>query len=72
MIAARMGRYRIPAIDGMLVARYSEAMAEVVSVNPNILGGTAVFAGTRVPIESLFDTSSTAGRSSVSSNNSRR
>jgi uncharacterized protein (DUF433 family) len=30
-------------------------MQTVVSVNPNILGGTPVFAGTRVPIESLFD-----------------
>ena len=27
----------------------------VVSINPNILGGTPVFAGTRVPVESLFD-----------------
>jgi len=26
-----------------------------VASNPNILGGTAVFAGTRVPVESLFD-----------------
>ncbi len=30
-------------------------MLSVVSVNPKILGGTPVFAGTRVPIESLFD-----------------
>ncbi len=30
-------------------------MLDVVSVNPNILGGTPVFAGTRVPVESLFD-----------------
>jgi uncharacterized protein (DUF433 family) len=30
-------------------------MAEVVSMNPNVLGGTPVFAGTRVPVESLFD-----------------
>jgi uncharacterized protein (DUF433 family) len=27
----------------------------VVNINPNILGGTPVFAGTRVPVESLFD-----------------
>jgi uncharacterized protein (DUF433 family) len=26
-----------------------------ISSNPNILGGTPVFAGTRVPVESLFD-----------------
>lgn len=25
------------------------------SSNPNVLGGTPVFAGTRVPVESLFD-----------------
>jgi len=28
---------------------------DIVTVNPNILGGTPVFAGTRVPIQSLFD-----------------
>jgi uncharacterized protein (DUF433 family) len=30
-------------------------MENVVSVNPNILGGTPCFAGTRVPVRSLFD-----------------
>jgi uncharacterized protein (DUF433 family) len=30
-------------------------MDSVVSVNPNILGGTPVFSETRVPVESLFD-----------------
>jgi uncharacterized protein (DUF433 family) len=30
-------------------------MDNVVSVNPNLLGGTPVFAGTRVPIQSLVD-----------------
>ena len=30
-------------------------MDSVVSINPKILGGTPVFAGTRVPVESLFD-----------------
>ena len=30
-------------------------MLSVVSVNPKVLGGTPVFAGTRVPVESLFD-----------------
>jgi uncharacterized protein (DUF433 family) len=30
-------------------------MERVVSCNPNVLGGTPVFAGTRVPVESLFD-----------------
>ena len=27
----------------------------VVTINPKILGGTPVFTGTRVPVESLFD-----------------
>lgn len=30
-------------------------MSELVVVDPEILGGTPVFAGTRVPVESLFD-----------------
>jgi uncharacterized protein (DUF433 family) len=30
-------------------------MASVVNVNPDILGGTPVFMGTRVPVASLFD-----------------
>ena len=30
-------------------------MNDVISVNRNVLGGTPVFAGTRVPIASLFD-----------------
>jgi uncharacterized protein (DUF433 family) len=30
-------------------------MPSVVSTNPNVLGGTPVFCGTRVPVESLFD-----------------
>lgn len=30
-------------------------MEEVVSANKNILGGTPCFAGTRVPVASLFD-----------------
>jgi uncharacterized protein (DUF433 family) len=30
-------------------------MSDVITVNPNILGGTPVFAGSRVPVESLFD-----------------
>ena len=29
--------------------------ADVINVNPEILGGTPVFRGTRVPIETLFD-----------------
>jgi uncharacterized protein (DUF433 family) len=34
---------------------YDESMEAVISRNPNVLGGTPVFAGTRVPVESLFD-----------------
>ena len=29
--------------------------AEVITINSEILGGTPVFKGTRVPIETLFD-----------------
>ncbi|AQG79551.1 DUF433 domain-containing protein [Spirosoma montaniterrae] len=31
------------------------SLADVVSINPKVMGGTPVFAGTRVPIQSLFD-----------------
>jgi uncharacterized protein (DUF433 family) len=41
---------RIPRVIG-----YNLGMASIVTSNPNILGGTPVFAGTRVPVESLFD-----------------
>ena len=30
-------------------------MDSIVTINANILGGTPVFAGSRVPVESLFD-----------------
>ncbi len=30
-------------------------MSSIVSCNPKVLGGTPVFTGTRVPVESLFD-----------------
>jgi len=30
-------------------------MSKVISINPEIMGGTPVFAGTRVPVETLFD-----------------
>ena len=29
--------------------------SQVITIDPEILGGTPVFTGTRVPIESLFD-----------------
>ena len=31
------------------------SIADLVTTNPNILGGTPVFKGTRVPIRSLFE-----------------
>jgi uncharacterized protein (DUF433 family) len=34
---------------------YNFDMDGVIVTNPKILGGTPVFAGTRVPVESLFD-----------------
>ena len=30
-------------------------LSDIVHSNPEILGGTPVFAGTRVPVQSLFD-----------------
>ena len=30
-------------------------MSKVIKIDPEILGGTPVFSGTRVPVESLFD-----------------
>jgi uncharacterized protein (DUF433 family) len=30
-------------------------MSEVIQSNPNIMGGTPVFRGTRVPVQTLFD-----------------
>jgi len=30
-------------------------MSDVVHIDPEIMGGTPVFKGTRVPIETLFD-----------------
>ncbi|HTV47275.1 MAG TPA: DUF433 domain-containing protein [Phycisphaerae bacterium] len=30
-------------------------MKNVVTINPKVLGGTPCFAGTRVPVKSLFD-----------------
>lgn len=35
-------------------SQYNHDMA-VVSINPNVLGGTLVFSGTRVPVAALFD-----------------
>jgi uncharacterized protein (DUF433 family) len=40
-----------PELAGVMIGR----MSAVISINPKVLGGTPVFAGTRVPVESLFD-----------------
>jgi uncharacterized protein (DUF433 family) len=40
------------ASDGL---RYSHFMGNVVTRDPEVLGGEPVFAGTRVPIKSLFE-----------------
>ena len=34
---------------------FKDMKADVININPEILGGTPVFRGTRVPIETLFD-----------------
>lgn len=30
-------------------------LPDVISISPNVMGGTPVFKGTRVPVQSLFD-----------------
>lgn len=45
------------AIESLVQGRYAAAMkaaGEIIS-DPEILGGTPVFKGTRVPVQSLFD-----------------
>lgn len=41
-----------PAVDEMLAAIRGEP---VITRNPEVMGGTAVFAGTRVPVATLLD-----------------
>ena len=38
-------------------SRYKQSVStsELITVDPDILGGTPVFKGTRVPVKSLFD-----------------
>ena len=38
----------------MILAR-AKAMTDLINRSDNILGGTPVFAGTRVPVQTLFD-----------------
>ncbi len=30
-------------------------LSDIISINPKVMSGTPVFAGTRVPVQSLFD-----------------
>ena len=39
--------------------RRDSAMSDLITIDPETLGGTPVFKGTRVPVESLFDHLST-------------
>lgn len=34
---------------------YSKGMSKVIQVDPEVMGGTPVFQGTRVPVQTLFD-----------------
>ena len=43
----------MPWLASRMIAIMSTA--ELVTVNPNILGGTPVFKGTRVPIRAMFE-----------------
>lgn len=36
-------------------SRHVNRLSEIVHSDPEVLGGTAVFVGTRVPVQSLFD-----------------
>jgi uncharacterized protein (DUF433 family) len=45
----------IPALVARLLCGYSADVSKVVTQSPDILGGVPVFAGTRVPVKSLFD-----------------
>jgi uncharacterized protein (DUF433 family) len=40
---------------GVVVGERQETMANVITKNPNVLGGRAVFRGTRVPVETVFE-----------------
>jgi len=48
-------RRELSALSRVSVVKLGSMNSELVTIDPEILGGTPVFAGTRVPIESLFD-----------------
>ena len=42
-------------VRASLLGSYNRLMDSVVSQDPEVMGGTAVFAGTRVPVQTLLD-----------------
>ena len=40
--------------DGVIQSKYMRS-SDLITIDPEILGGTPVFKGTRVPVKSLFD-----------------
>jgi uncharacterized protein (DUF433 family) len=58
--ASRLVRLALASAQGMLariapVARYDMTIREIVHSDPEIMGGTPVFVGTRVPVRILLD-----------------
>lgn len=53
------GDNTVPCPDKLFVIQlatsYTIKMAKVIDSNPEIMGGTVVFAGTRVPVQTLLD-----------------
>ena len=50
-----MGHVTSCALPTLTRGRTLTAMKPPISTTPDVLGGTPVFAGTRVPIQTLFD-----------------
>ena len=48
-------RQKLEIPEASVLECYRHAMSDVVHIDPEIMGGTPVFKGTRVPIETLFD-----------------
>jgi uncharacterized protein (DUF433 family) len=53
----QLGSLWLPSLffDLQFFVCYTKAMSSVVQISQDILGGTPVFAGTRVPIQTLVD-----------------
>ena len=43
------------ALDGLTRYRWAMSSKELITVDPDVLGGTPVFKGTRVPVKTLFE-----------------